>query len=254
MRRGPYWESEWVPEESGPLSAMALDKNAWSTTSAYVNDPATPVLPVLRQYLRDAGVTVAQPGYRREVVPAGARAISAASSPQVRDLVRVMLQTSDNFMAELLLKEVGRKAKGAGTTAAGALAVREMLTRWKVPYGSIADGSGLSKLDRASTSDELALLRLLELSSLYADLRLALPVACRSGTLEERLCGTAAQNRLAAKTGTLDETRALTGWTTTRDGHRVRFSFLLAGLGSGDSARKAIDRAVVVLAGATVAA
>ena len=90
------------------------------------------------------------------------------------------------------------------------------------------------------------------LTSSYADLQAKLPIGCRDGTLEHRFCGTVASGRVFAKTGTLDTAHTLAGWTYTRDGHLVTFSFALAGFRSGSAATKAIDRAVVVLAGATV--
>ncbi|MCU1600300.1 MAG: hypothetical protein JWO22_1009, partial [Frankiales bacterium] len=45
-----------MPEESGPLSAMAVDGNAWRHDASYLADPATPVLTKLRTYLARKGV------------------------------------------------------------------------------------------------------------------------------------------------------------------------------------------------------
>ena len=62
------------------------------------------------------------------------------------------------------------------------------------------------------------------------------------------MCGTAAAGRLWAKTGTLDGVYCLAGYTWTRSGRAVTFSFLLYGAQSATKARAAIDRAAVALA------
>jgi D-alanyl-D-alanine carboxypeptidase/D-alanyl-D-alanine-endopeptidase (penicillin-binding protein 4) len=101
----------------------------------------------------------------------------------------------------------------------------------------IVDGSGLSRSDRITAR---ALAAILVASWTDPDLRLptweALPVAGRDGTLEDRMCGTAAAGRVWAKTGTLDGVRCLAGYTWTRSGRRVTFAFLLAQASYGPSA------------------
>lgn len=243
VRRAPGWKQEWVPEESGPLSAMALDRNAWRRDASYLADPATPVLPVLRSYLSQAGVRFTTADHRRAVVPAAAPLAASVPSVTMATMTTRILKESDNFASELLLKELGKVGRGAGTTADGSKVVHAQTG----PGGTVADGSGLSGLDRQTAGNELALV-----ASTFATLKPKVPVGCKDGTLEKRFCGTVAAGRVYAKTGTLDSSRALTGWTYTRDGHLVRFAFLLSGFSSGAMATKAIDRAVVVLAGATV--
>jgi D-alanyl-D-alanine carboxypeptidase/D-alanyl-D-alanine-endopeptidase (penicillin-binding protein 4) len=159
---------------------------------------------------------------------------------------------SDNFAAELLLKEVGYVVRGRGSSAAGATAVHDTLAAFRVDTGVTADGSGLSTYDRKSVGSEVALLRAAERTAFYDVYRAALPIACVDGTLQHRLCASATRQRTSAKTGTLDTSRALTGWTTTADGHRVRFAFVLTSFTDGLKARAAIDRAVLVLASASV--
>jgi D-alanyl-D-alanine carboxypeptidase/D-alanyl-D-alanine-endopeptidase (penicillin-binding protein 4) len=243
VRSAPGWKPGWVPEESGPLSAMALDANQWRHDSGYLADPATPVLAKLRTFLSRRGVRISTSDASRAVVPSAAKVYASHASPPLYTVLTKVLKNSDNFASELLLKEVGKVARGVGSSAAGAQAVHDRTGA----SGTIRDGSGLSTIDRQSAGHELELLR-----TSFNDLKTKLPIGCRDGTLKNRFCGTAAAGRVFAKTGTLDNARALAGWTYTRDGHLVTFSILLAGFSSGSSATKAIDRAVVVLAGATV--
>ena len=134
---------------------------------------------------------------------------------------------------------------------AGVLVALAAAASWRVPLGTFADGSGLSAYDRQSAAGEVAWLRAAETTSAGTIFRAALPVGCRDGTLRERFCGTAASGRVSAKTGTLRGVRTLAGYTTTRSGRRVWFSFMLSGASSSSEARNAIDRAVVQLAAFT---
>ena len=243
VRRGSGWKTEWVPEESGPLSAMAVDGNAWRHDAAYLADPASPVLAKLRTYLARKGVRLTTSDNRIGPVLSRAATYASWQSASLATTLTKVLKDSDNFGAELVLKELGRVGRGSGTASAGAAVVHEQTGS----SGTVADGAGLSSRDRQSTGHLLSVL-----SRSFDDFKGKLPIACKDGTLEHRFCGTVASGRVYAKTGTLDTSRALAGWTYTRDGHLVTFSFLLSGFTSGSAATKAIDRAVVVLAGATV--
>ena len=250
-RRAPGWKSYYVPDESGPLDALALDKNAWKRGSAYVADPALPVLGRLAELLRKHGVAVGTT-QRRAVVPATATVLASHVSASVADIVRRINKGSDNFAAELLHKELGAVVRRDGSSAGGAAAVRDVLAPLGVTVGTVADGSGLSSRGRQTAAGEMSLLKAAEASSVYSALRRSLPIACKDGTLEKRMCGTAAAGKAIAKTGTLDYTSTLTGWTTTADGHTVRFAILLSGTTSSTKARQALDACVVLLSAARV--
>lgn len=249
VRRAPGWQPSYVPDESGPLSALAVDGNRWRRDARYLADPGIPTLDRFRSMLATHGVAVS-PALHRGRTPAGARVVASHISASVTDVVRRIDKSSDNFGAELLLKEIGLAVGGTGSTAAGAAAVRQVLAPLGVTPGTIADGSGLSNRDRQSAAGELSLLHATEASDVYAALRRSLPIACTDGTLEKRMCGTAAAGKAVAKTGTLPGTNALTGWTTTADGHLVRFAILLSGTTSSTRARDAIDACVVILSSA----
>ena len=249
--RAPGWKTEWVPEESGPLSALSVDGNRYRTDRAYLADPATANLERFRALLVKRGVAVST-YIGRAPSPAGARVVASHLSRPLSSLVTAIAKNSDNFGAELLVKELGKIKRNAGTTRDGARAVLDTLHAMGVTDGGFVDGSGLSTLDRQTPLGEVSLLAAAERSGVYSQLRGALPIACTDGTLKRRMCGTAAAGKVVAKTGTLDTVRALTGWTTTADGRVVRFSFLMAGFTSGSKANAAMDAAAVALASANL--
>jgi PBP4 family serine-type D-alanyl-D-alanine carboxypeptidase len=157
---------------------------------------------------------------------------------------------SDNFVAEMLLKEIGAEAGAGGTTAAGAAIVRRDLGALGVPLAGIrlGDGSGLSELDRLTPR---ALVDLLV--AVWSDpgdravFHASLPVAGVSGTLEHRMVQGPARGAVRAKTGTTSLASALSGYAG------GRYAFVV--LQNGDPvlaapAREAQDRFATVLASA----
>jgi D-alanyl-D-alanine carboxypeptidase/D-alanyl-D-alanine-endopeptidase (penicillin-binding protein 4) len=248
-RRAAGWKSSYVPDEAGPLSAMSVDQNRWRDDRSFLSDPALPAARLFRDYLKAEGVTV-HGAIKRNRRPANASTLTAWQSGPLPAVLRRTLKDSNNFAAELVLKEVGKAVRNQPTSNGGHAAVRDVLAQHGVTAGTGSDGSGLSAYDRQTASAQLALLQAADSSSVSGDFRSALPVACQDGTLEKRMCNTAAAGRVFAKTGTLPGIRALSGYTTTASGRTVWFSFQLTNVSNGVKARDALDAAAVVLASA----
>ena len=249
-RRADGWKPSFVPGQTGPLSALAVDGNRWRTDAAYLADPALPATALFRDYLREEGVSVGN-AVRRERRPAQARTLAVNHGTTLATAVQRVLKRSDNFAAELLLKELGHVVRGDGSSAGGLAAVRGVLGEHGVAVGDGADGSGLSSLDRQSPHAQVRLLHAADGSGSGPAFRASLPLGCRDGTLRRRFCGTPAEGRVSAKTGTLSGVRALAGYTRTASGRQVRFAFQLRGVQDGARALAAIDRAVVALSSST---
>ena len=181
---------------------------------------------------------------------AGAKAIPLASvdSPTLAAIVDYMDRVSDNFTAEMLLKELGAVQADHGTTAAGVGVVTGLLAQAGVPMTGvrIVDGSGLSLLDRMTAGALASLLTVMwNDPDVRPELLASLPVAGRTGTLADRMRGGAATGIVRAKTGTTDNASALSGFV----GDRYVFSILQNGWPISSSwARTAQDRFATVLA------
>ena len=149
-------------------------------------------------------------------------------SPPLSALASRLMKTSQNQYAETLLKTVGRAA-GTATAAAGRAAVVETLQPWGVAAADLIqrDGSGLSRYDYV-TADALTtiLVHVDRDSNLRGPFQASLPIAGRDGTLSNRMKGTAAEGNALAKTGSMSNVRALSGYVTTGDGERLAFSIL----------------------------
>jgi PBP4 family serine-type D-alanyl-D-alanine carboxypeptidase len=158
---------------------------------------------------------------------------------------------SDNFEAEMLLKELGAVQADAGTSAAGAGVVTGLLAQAGVPLAGvrIVDGSGLSPLDRLTPAAVVALLQAMwNDPEQRLELLSSLPLAARTGTLHDRMLHTAAAGLVRAKTGTTDNASALSGFV----GDRYVFAILQNGWPvSWTWARRAQDQFATVLARAS---
>jgi D-alanyl-D-alanine carboxypeptidase/D-alanyl-D-alanine-endopeptidase (penicillin-binding protein 4) len=242
----PGWKASWLGEETGPVSAFAIGKNAWRGGSAFLSDPT----PYNTRRWRSAlvGEDVAVDGHAavRAVNGAG-HVLATHRSASLGAILRRQLPNSDNFTAEMLLREVGFARSGVGTRKTGIAAILAEARRLGVPVGTVLDGSGLSRKNRDSP---LIFVRWLDAASAlpsFPALYAALPVSCQTGTLEDRLCGRETRGAVHAKTGTLDHVRVLSGFTTTHSGKSVTFSIMLAGVTSLTAAQRHLDSAVTAI-------
>ena len=121
---------------------------------------------------------------------AGGKVLAVTVSKPLDEILHAVDADSDNFSAELLLKELGAVAGDGGTSVDGAAVVRRVLAQNGVPLDgvTIADGSGLSSLDRLTPQAIVAILRQCWSDGpLRSTLVQAMAVAGQSGTLEHRL-------------------------------------------------------------------
>jgi serine-type D-Ala-D-Ala carboxypeptidase/endopeptidase (penicillin-binding protein 4) len=243
-RTGAGWKSWFYVNECPPLSALTVDRGRYY--GRFSRDPALAAALLFRSALRRAGVAVGGAGTGRE---RGADdPLGAVESKPLSEIVRWMGRVSDNFTAELLLKELGTAEGAVGTSARGAAVARSALAQAGVPLGGVrfTDGSGLSSLDRLTTRALAALLR-----AAWADPEVrpafvaALPVAGISGTLADRMRRPPARGHVLAKTGTTSLASALSGYV------KRRYVFSVLQNGSPVSAywaRRAQDRFATTLA------
>ena len=178
--------------------------------------------------------------------------IGAVDSPPLSLIVHWMDRVSDNFTAEMLVKELGAvQAEHGHDCRRRRRRSRGLLAQAGVPLAGVrlVDGSGLSLLDRM-TPEALASL----LTTMWNDVevRLELLVVAARGRPHRDArttgCGAgAAAGVVRAKTGTTDNASALSGFA----GDRYVFSILQNGWPiSWSWARVAQDRFATVLAAA----
>ena len=239
------WKASYYIQESPPLSALVVNR---ARVGGYVTrTPALAAATSFRDALRAAGVAVAG-DVRIGRVDDFSIPIAQIESPTLASMLRFMDHESDNFTAEMLLKQLGAVVFDRGTSAAGATAVMQALAEGGVPLAGvrIVDGSGLSRLDRLTANAVAGILKAAWNDPAVRPAFVAsLPVAGINGTLEDRLRTPVTRGRVLAKTGTTSDASALSGYVTTK--------YIFAVLQNGHPlpywwARRAQDRFVQVLA------
>ncbi len=236
-RDGPYLS---------PLSGLSF--NNGYEDGEYARAPELAAARALKNALRKRGVEVARGIGRANLTATEAERepLGSVESPSVASLIEETNVPSNNFFAEMLLKRLGAASGKRGTRNRGARLI-ERFARGEGVALKASDGSGLSRRNRVSPAHVGRLLVALasdpEDSVAFRD---SLPVAGREGTLAERMRGTAAEGKCAAKTGTLREVTALSGYCET-GGRTIAFSILMNGV-NVDAGRRAQDRIAALIA------
>ncbi|MDP9073403.1 MAG: D-alanyl-D-alanine carboxypeptidase/D-alanyl-D-alanine-endopeptidase [Actinomycetota bacterium] len=195
----------------GPLGALEVDQGLESWTPAVVTpDPAAHGAAVLAQLLTARHVT-GTPGVD-QTAPAGAAVLASVTSAPMSQIILAMLQASDNQIAELLVRELDRRAGGAGTMAGGVREVMADMGRLGLPVQglSLVDGSGLSHANQVTCRTLLAALDQGD-QPRFGALTAGLPVAGVSGGMSFLFTGTPLAGRLAAKGGYISGVTAMVG-------------------------------------------
>lgn len=147
-------------------------------------------------------------------------------SPPLLQSIQLTNKISQNLHAEMFLREVGRTEFGTGSTAAGLYVERNFLHSIGITDGDVvlADGCGLSPEDLVTPRAVAALLLYDKSQPWGADFILTLPIAGVDGTLEHRFNSGAATGLIHAKTGSIANVRAISGYATSARGESLVFS------------------------------
>jgi D-alanyl-D-alanine carboxypeptidase/D-alanyl-D-alanine-endopeptidase (penicillin-binding protein 4) len=196
----PTWANADHITEAGPIDAL-LANDSWQTPQVSAKDPALGAASVLRDLLVARGIPV---GGTATGTSTGGATIAEVQSQPLPAILAEMLTTSDNNTSEMVLKEIGYKAKGQGTRPAGLQVVMEKLAAWGVPTAGInlVDGSGLSDANRLTCA---AILAVLEHGSVNDPVGQGMPVAgAAGGTLVDVFADGPLAGKLHGKTGSLN--------------------------------------------------
>ena len=188
-------------------------------------DPDGAYLAALREALADRGIVVEG---RATDTTAAVDSLVRVQSPTLGEVLPALLKPSQNQMAELLLRTIGLTQTGVGRADSAARVESDQLEAWGASRDGfvLRDGSGLARYDYLSPETLVRVLDAMRRSPSFATFYSALPVAGVDGTLHARMRGTAADGNVHAKTGSLSNTRSLSGYVRTADGRLLIFSLL----------------------------
>mgnify|MGYP006276740647 CR=1 FL=1 len=217
------------PMESSEVLVLNCKPGKSMHTSMTIHNPSEYTTGVFLTILQRSGIHFGDPmrlvSDSELPLPAGlVRYGSHESAPLIKILTRIN-QHSDNLFADHVFKAVGFMRHGKGTLETSTTAVKEFLGKLGVDTAGleIADGCGLSVLNRVSPRQFVQLLEGMSRRPDAALFKSTLAAPNRPGTLSGRMTGL----RVLAKTGTIDGTCSLSGYVTTRAGQEVCFSILV---------------------------
>jgi D-alanyl-D-alanine carboxypeptidase/D-alanyl-D-alanine-endopeptidase (penicillin-binding protein 4) len=205
-----------------------------------VDDPALYAACALYDALTRRGVSITgRPVARHRAAGDAYKApegmtLAMRSSPPASELIQVTGKVSENLHAELLLREVGRIERKAGTREAGVAALNAFLTQIGASAADarLDDGSGLSRNALVSPRLITRLLGFMYTSpgsnpGMHDAWIAMLPVGAEDGTLARRFGGAAEARVIHAKTGTLNRAIALSGYAESKTRGWLAFSILV---------------------------
>ena len=192
-------------------------------------DPDQAFLVAFAEALRDRGIAIDSASVvKSDSTGAGGDTIVTVASKPLREILPALLKPSQNQIAEALLRTIGLERGGEGTADSGRKVVERQLVTWGVPPSTyvIRDGSGLSRYDYLAPEAIVHILDAMRHSPNFQLFYDALPIAGMDGTIKTRMRGTAAENNVHAKTGSVANARSLSGYVRTAGGRTLIFSFL----------------------------
>ena len=163
--------------------------------------------------------------------------IAKLESPAFNVIAAQTLKPSQNLYTELILRTLGTMTPAPPTMPRlsqtsenlGLEAVKTFLKTVGMRPESLVldDGSGLSRGDMVTAESTVQLLTFMSKHRYANAFRDALPIAGVDGTLRNRMRGTAAENNVRAKTGSLSSAASLGGYVTTAAGEKLAFTIMV---------------------------
>jgi D-alanyl-D-alanine carboxypeptidase/D-alanyl-D-alanine-endopeptidase (penicillin-binding protein 4) len=176
------------------------------------------------------------------------RVLLTHQSPPLSEIGVTFMKVSQNLFGETLMTTIGERATQADATLAGEASptppgwpvnrhhaaaahtvYEQVLGGWGIPRSEfvLVDGSGLSRYNFVTPHLLVRILRRMARDpAMGPTFEATLPIGGKDGTLGPRMKGTKSENNVQAKTGSLANVRALSGYVRTTDGERLVFSIV----------------------------
>lgn len=215
-----------------------------------VNDPKLYSQQVISDLLTQKGIQFTEVK-TAENAPTTQTVIATHYSKPLPDLLKIMLQKSDNLIADSLLKQIGlsyfhqkkhkvnhhddiTQSARSDSFTLGARAIESIMLEIGLPFieANITDGSGLSRYNLLTAQQMMSLLQFIKQDKDTQYIEQLLPVSGRSGTLKHKAYYNQPplKNVVQAKTGTMMGVENLAGYITASNGKQYAFVIIENGL------------------------
>ncbi len=153
-------------------------------------------------------------------------------SPKVKELVKHTNKKSDNLYAEVLLRDISAYTNGEGSAKDGLKKMKDALINFGISENDfdIYDGSGLSYSSNISCQATVTLLENILKKPYAKDFKDSLVIAGNTdekGFFGGRVTNKSFAGKTLLKTGLLDKSRTIAGYTKDKNGKDIVFCFFI---------------------------
>jgi D-alanyl-D-alanine carboxypeptidase/D-alanyl-D-alanine-endopeptidase (penicillin-binding protein 4) len=153
--------------------------------------------------------------------------LGEVESRPLRDWVFPILNTSQNWFADMLLKQLGRQFGRSGSWHDGIEVERRFLidsVKADSTQFALSDGSGLASSNLVSPLTFTQILQFIRRHPRYPTFQAGLPQSGNTGSLRKRFVDTPLEGRVRAKTGSISRVNTISGYIELADGRVLTFS------------------------------
>jgi D-alanyl-D-alanine carboxypeptidase/D-alanyl-D-alanine-endopeptidase (penicillin-binding protein 4) len=197
----------------------------------------------LRSFLQQRGIEV-KGAVKTGVTPGNAKLVAEAEGKPIQDVLSDMNKFSNNYIAEMLTKNLAAAQNPPGTIEKGMKVLREYMEKIGVPASQyeLYNPSGLTRENKMTAQALWRVLNDMRTQFRYQpEFVTSLPIAGVDGTLKKRMKGTSAERWVRAKTGFLTGVVALAGYAGRSDGTVLPFVFIYNGNADESDIRALFD-------------
>lgn len=203
----------------------------------------------LKAFLKQRGIEI-KGSVKAGLMPSSASILAEAESKPIEDVLSDMNKFSNNYIAEMLTKNVAAKEKPPGTIESGMQIIRKFLTRigLEPEQFEIYSPSGLTRENKMSARSLWKVLNYMKDQYRYGpEFMKSLPIAGIDGTLKNRMRDSSAERWVRAKTGFLTGVVSLAGYAGRKDGTVIPFVFIYNGSADESHVRGLFDQLAISL-------
>lgn len=214
-------------------------KKEWVT----LQNPSQNTMQAMKQTLQGAGIKFSSSSQVKIApVSKNAKLLYTNESPTLAAIFPAFMKLSNNSIADILVKAIGKQELGIGDTATGTMVMKAYGNSLNIAMKDwrFADGSGLSNANRITSNGLSQLLFEVQHKPYFNTYFNSLPVAGNDerfvgGTLRKRLTASHLENRIFAKTGYIPNVYTLSGYVKGNSGKQYIFSILLENKANGNA-------------------
>ena len=222
-----YRTNEIIITGSIPLGSTSRE---WVT----LYDPTINTLHALKTTIEGTGIKFSKTAsLTRKTVPSDAKLIYTKQSIPLKTIMNPFMKLSNNSIADILVKTMGREVHGEGSTENGLKVLKTYgdsiglhMDEW-----SFEDGSGMSHKNKVSANELSLLLLKVRQEPNYKLFKSSLPIGGErsrlvGGSLKNRFTAPSYKNRVVAKTGSITGVYTLSGYVTGKSGRMYAFTIM----------------------------